>query len=415
MDQKIIVNIKEFALQVWYAIVIITFGGKLFLKWLFGEENKLRAKKLLTIIFIQYPIKVKNRMQQFYMWIKPYVIHIFNAIKATIIKVTVIIYKIVKATLIALCEVMMRLIFGCVTAIYDQFVTKKHDTQHNIGQFLASAIVIGGIAYSGITFTHATTSFASTVFTNPTLTAKQKTDVTKAIQKLDTQTKTWKKEKAQVSSKSILPNGDYMPVGVKYIDAKTLSTNYQKNVKSIKIVDKLFINPTTKGQIFLNKIAQGAQIAAKSYGVNPSVIMAQAYVESGVGQSTLASKYNNYFGVKYRGFGQKVALRTNEETKSGQVYTITDNFQVYGNIAESMSDNARLIRNGIRGQKDRYSGAWVENTKSYQDATKALTGTYATATQYNIILNKVIQAYGLYVLDNHTAHNPDLTKSKSQK
>ena len=105
-------------------------------------------------------------------------------------------------------------------------------------------------------------------------------------------------------------------------------------------------------------------------------------------------------------------MPTNDQTSEGKEYTINADFQVYKDLAEGMSADASLLRYGIAGQPDRYKGAWVENTQSYADATKALTRNYATAVDYNTILNKFIQTYGLYVLDSHPVHNPDLTQAK---
>ena len=50
---------------------------------------------------------------------------------------------------------------------------------------------------------------------------------------------------------------------------------------------------------FISKIAPVVQKYAKQYGYKVcSPIIAQACLESGYGLSSLASKYNNYFGLK---------------------------------------------------------------------------------------------------------------------
>ena len=56
---------------------------------------------------------------------------------------------------------------------------------------------------------------------------------------------------------------------------------------------------TTDAQAaFLNKAAKQAVKAAKKYGTYPSVMIAQAIVESGWGESGLAVNANNLFGMK---------------------------------------------------------------------------------------------------------------------
>ena len=51
-------------------------------------------------------------------------------------------------------------------------------------------------------------------------------------------------------------------------------------------------------QAFLDKASRQAQKAAKKYGVYPSVMIAQAIVESDWGRSGLATSANNLFGIK---------------------------------------------------------------------------------------------------------------------
>ncbi len=54
-----------------------------------------------------------------------------------------------------------------------------------------------------------------------------------------------------------------------------------------------------------------AQELQKGYGILPSIIIGQAILESDWGQSSLASKYNNLFGIKSFGHS-KVTLDTQE-------------------------------------------------------------------------------------------------------
>ncbi len=47
-----------------------------------------------------------------------------------------------------------------------------------------------------------------------------------------------------------------------------------------------------------------------------------------------------------------------------------------------------------------FAGAWKSNTSSYQDATAALTGVYATDTSYYAKLNHIIETYNLTQYDS---------------
>ena len=152
---------------------------------------------------------------------------------------------------------------------------------------------------------------------------------------------------------------------------------------------------------FLNTATRQAQKVAKKYGLYPSVMIAQAIVESNWGQSGLAVNANNLFGMKADDSwpGGTYSAKTREEDKNGKSYYITAKFRKYNTYQESFDDNGKKLRLGVSWQPDRYQGAWLENASSYADATKALTGTYATANNYNTILNSRITAYNLTQYD----------------
>ena len=152
---------------------------------------------------------------------------------------------------------------------------------------------------------------------------------------------------------------------------------------------------------FLNTATRQAQKVAKKYGLYPSVMIAQAIVESNWGQSGLAVNANNLFGMKADDSwpGATYSAKTREEDKNGKSYYVTAKFRKYSTYQESFDDNGKKLRLGVSWQPDRYQGTWLENASSYTDATKALTGTYATANNYNTILNSRITAYNLTQYD----------------
>ncbi|ANZ56095.1 SLAP domain-containing protein [Lactobacillus helveticus] len=151
---------------------------------------------------------------------------------------------------------------------------------------------------------------------------------------------------------------------------------------------------------FLNKAAKQAVEAAKKYGTYPSVMIAQAIVESGWGQSALAVNANNLFGMKASGWsGPTYSAKTREEGKDGQSYYITAAFRKYNSFEESFEDNGKKLRNGVTWQPLRYQGAWLENANTYAEATKALTGTYATDSKYDVALDSRITSHNLNQYD----------------
>lgn len=147
---------------------------------------------------------------------------------------------------------------------------------------------------------------------------------------------------------------------------------------------------------FLNSIIPAASKIAEKNDLYASVMMAQAILESGWGQSTLAKSPNhNLFGIKGDYQGETVAMDTLEDSGNQNYYQINAEFRKYPSYSESLEDYAALIRGGTNWDPSYYSGAWKSNTQSYQDATQHLTGRYATDTAYATKLNAIIQTHGL--------------------
>lgn len=167
-------------------------------------------------------------------------------------------------------------------------------------------------------------------------------------------------------------------------------------------------NQTT--QEFIDSIGADAQTIAWKEELYASVMIAQAILETGSGNSQLARPpYHNLFGIKGSYQGKQVNFATQEDNGSGQLYTIQSGFRQYPSYRESLEDYAALLKNGISGNTNFYQGVWKEIAKTYQEATKALTGKYATDTQYDKKLNALIETYQLADYDNDPANS---TKTK---
>ncbi|EAG9324091.1 1,4-beta-N-acetylmuramoylhydrolase [Listeria monocytogenes] len=154
-------------------------------------------------------------------------------------------------------------------------------------------------------------------------------------------------------------------------------------------------------QSFVQTIqASSSQIAAEN-DLYASVMIAQAILESAYGTSELGSAPNyNLFGIKGAYNGQSYTKQTLEDDGKGNYYTITAKFRKYPSYHQSLEDYAKVIRNGPSWNPNYYSKVWKSNTTSYKDATKALTGTYATDTAYATKLNDLISRYNLTQYDS---------------
>lgn len=168
-------------------------------------------------------------------------------------------------------------------------------------------------------------------------------------------------------------------------------------------------NQTT--QQFINKIGEDARELGQKNDVYASVMIAQAILESGSGNSGLSAQPNyNLFGVKGDYKGQSVTFNTQEDNGSGGMYTISSSFRKYPSYKESMEDYVKLIKKGIDGNKDYYKPVWKSQAKTYKDATKYLQGHYATDTQYASKINGLIKTYNLEQYDQKKMSDEEIAK-----
>ncbi|EJB2778873.1 glucosaminidase domain-containing protein [Enterococcus faecalis] len=151
---------------------------------------------------------------------------------------------------------------------------------------------------------------------------------------------------------------------------------------------------------FIRKIGEEARVIGQQHDLYASVMIAQAILESGSGNSALAAPPNyNLFGIKGAYQGQSVSFPTQEDDGKGKMTTIHADFRQYPSYKESLTDYSKLIINGLAGNPTFYHGVLKANTTNYQQATKFLTGRYATDTYYDKKLNALIETYQLTEYD----------------
>lgn len=160
------------------------------------------------------------------------------------------------------------------------------------------------------------------------------------------------------------------------------------------------VTATSFQQKFINSISSQAMELCKKYKLYPSVMIAQASLESNWGRSELGTAPNyNLFGIKGSYNGKSVTMKTWEYSDSKGWYQIDAKFAKYPSYKESLEDNAKKLRNGPSWDSSYYKGAWRENAKTYKDATAWLQGRYATDNTYASKLNSLISQYNLTQYD----------------
>lgn len=173
-------------------------------------------------------------------------------------------------------------------------------------------------------------------------------------------------------------------------------------------------NETTAA--FIRRIGEAARKVGQEARLYASVMIAQAILETGSGNSALGqAPYYNLFGIKGAFEGESVRMVTSEDEGNGRLYQITAAFRRYPSYQKSFEDYAKLIKEGVEGDPKIYMGTWKEHAASYQEATKALTGVYATDVKYDQKLNELIELYQLTQYDravvNETSSELILTSS----
>lgn len=143
---------------------------------------------------------------------------------------------------------------------------------------------------------------------------------------------------------------------------------------------------------FLTSIKPGAINGWTQYGILPSLTAAQAILESGWGQSTLAAQYHNLFGIKGSYNGKTIDMPT-QEYENGKYVTIDDDFRAYDNNSESIVDHDLFLT-----QNSRYNN--LLNVKDSNTVTSLISSDgYATAPNYTPLLHELISDYNLTAWD----------------
>lgn len=153
---------------------------------------------------------------------------------------------------------------------------------------------------------------------------------------------------------------------------------------------------TTEQQNFINSIYEALCKYAPSYDIKCySAIIGQAILESGWGNSKLASSYHNYFGLKCgsKWNGKNVNMKTFEEYNPGTLTPIADNFRVFDDL-----------ESGVKGYLDfintsRYSN--LKNVTSPQEYLQNIKNDgYATSSTYVDNVMNIVTTYNLTSYDN---------------
>ena len=144
-----------------------------------------------------------------------------------------------------------------------------------------------------------------------------------------------------------------------------------------------------KIQIYVDYIEKYSDIAVdkmKQHRIPASITLAQGILESGAGNSELAKKSNNHFGIKCHDWqGEKVYH--DDDIKN-------DCFRKYAKVEESYEDHSQFLK------RPRYAGLYDLDVTDYKGWAHGLKKCgYATNPNYANLLINLIETYELHQYD----------------
>jgi len=149
---------------------------------------------------------------------------------------------------------------------------------------------------------------------------------------------------------------------------------------------------------YINKYKNIAIKEMERTGIPASIKLAQGLLESGAGESTLAKKANNHFGIKCHSTwtGKTYYLEDDDFDNNGNL--IKSCFRVYKNANSSYIAHSEFLRD----PKKRYRYGFLFNLDptDYEAWAKGLKKAgYATSPTYAEKLIRIIETYELYRYD----------------
>jgi len=138
---------------------------------------------------------------------------------------------------------------------------------------------------------------------------------------------------------------------------------------------------------YINKYKDIAIDNMRKHKVPASITLAQGVLESGDGNSELARKSNNHFGIKCHSSWKGKKTYHDDDKKQ-------ECFRVYRTVEDSYADHADFLH------KKRYAKCFELKITDYKGWAKELKNAgYATNSKYPKLLIKIIEDHKLYKYD----------------
>lgn len=153
---------------------------------------------------------------------------------------------------------------------------------------------------------------------------------------------------------------------------------------------------------YIRKYKKLAIAEMKKYRIPASITLAQGILESGNGNSTLARKANNHFGIKCHSDWKGKSMKWTDDKRN-------ECFRKYKKVADSYRDHSKFLTN-----RGRYSSLFRLKITDYAGWARGLQKAgYATNKKYSTLLIRVIEKNRLYRYDDKKYQRQVLRESDS--
>ena len=144
----------------------------------------------------------------------------------------------------------------------------------------------------------------------------------------------------------------------------------------------------SKTENYISKYSSVAVDEMNRYNIPASITLAQGILESGNGESRLATEGNNHFGIKCHGNWSGKTIIEDDDEKG-------ECFRKYDKVADSYRDHSLFLT-----ERGRYSFLFEYKKSDNKKWAKGLKKAgYATNPIYLTLLIDLIERYELYTYD----------------
>lgn len=150
-------------------------------------------------------------------------------------------------------------------------------------------------------------------------------------------------------------------------------------------------NESSKKALYLENYREIAVQQMNKFGIPASITLAQGMLESGYGESALAKKSNNHFGIKCHSDWTGATTYAHDDKPN-------ECFRVYASVADSYEDHSLFLTNNKR-----YASLFLLDKKDYKGWAEGLKSAgYATSPTYATVLISLIEESSLQHLDQQS-------------